>query len=148
MSRREFRLRSVLSVRRRELDAAQARLADEMRKKARAVQMREHHLARLHAASQRLHERLRHGAPAAMLRAVDGAMETAYASALRASDLADTLDHAIAAARAAVTDAKKKASSIEILEERFRERARTDRMKNEQKRLDDVANRESGGVFG
>ena len=146
MSRNEFRLRSVLRARRRDLDAAKGRLADELREKAREKREQKLHLARLRDTSKELHDRLARGSSAGLLRTVDGAMEAAHTGAILAGDRAAARDATIRDARAMITDARRRLRSIEILEDHWKEQIRRERSRNEQKELDEIAIRRRGGA--
>ena len=146
MSRNDFRLRSVLRARQRDLDAAKGRLADELREKDRETHEQRRHLTRLRETSEELHDRLSRGTSAALLRAVDGAMAAAHTSAALAGERAAARDATIHDARAMITDARRRLRSIEILEDHWREQIRRERSRSEQKQLDEIAIRPRGEV--
>jgi len=144
MSRNEFRLRSVIRARQRDLDAATGRLADELREKDREKREQKLHQARLRDTSKELHDRLTRGSSAGLLRTVDGAMEASHMGAVLAGERAAARDATIRDARAKITDARKRLRSIEILEDHWREQVRRERSRNEQKQLDEIAIRLRG----
>lgn len=146
MSRRDFRLRSVLRARKRVLEAAQAQLGEMQRERARESVAQQQSRERLRSASEELHERLRVGTSAATLRAVDAAMHVAHAECVSSVERVKAIDRDIEVARAAVTDAKKRVRGVEVLEERWWDRTRRDRAKRDQKRLDEIAIRSGEGV--
>lgn len=146
MSRDDFRLRSVLRVRQRDLDAAKGRLADELREKERERREQRLHLTRLRDTSKKLHDRLTRGTSAALLRTVDGAMAAAHTGAVLAGERAAARDATISNARAMITNARRRLRSIEILEEHWREQVRRERSRHEQKELDEIAIQKRGGI--
>jgi len=146
MSRHEFRLRSVLQARKRELDTARGQLADELREKNRELREQQSHLMHLRDTSRNLHDRMTLGTSAATLPAVDGAMEAAHAGAIAAGERVDARKESIDSAIVRITDARKRLRSLEILEARWHERKRRERSKHDQKRLDEIATRPRRGL--
>jgi len=130
MSTREFRLKTVLRARKRELDLARGQLASRLREQENEAQEQERLLARLEETSQALHARLSLGSPATILHAAGGAMDAARGGAEAAGRRAMACEAAIAEARGAVIESKRRLRGLEILEKRWLDREQKIRTKH------------------
>lgn len=138
MSRRDFKLRSVLDARKRDLDSARGHLANELREENLERQGQSLLRTRLEDTAEQLHERLTHGSSAGMLPTVGDAMQATYHELQLGQQKAVARTESVEEARARLIDARKKLRSLEILEERWRANERRERAKSDQKRLDDI----------
>jgi len=128
-----------LRIRQRELDVARGRVAEKRREKAREQREQASQLKTLDDTSRQLHARLSSGASANLLRAAGAAMDVAHTKASRAGQRAQAQNAVIEDALSALTESRKRARSLEILESKWIERERRESARRDQKRLDEIA---------
>ena len=141
MKRRIFRLATVLRVRERQLQAAQAELARLRREQENERRDGERLLAEAVSAGRDLDARLVAGSSAGILQSASLAGDRLRAGAGAAASRAEALEAPVAQARAGVLDAKRRVRGLELLEEKSRQRLRVEQLRSETRVLDEIGTR-------